>query len=1652
MALKVGELFSELRVDTKGAERDLAAHHRALEQTEKQANATEIAVEGLGKVMVTVDRHARDAQGRFISTSKAIGDTGKSATSGGNALSRLTQYVRGAVTGTSQLQTSAAGASRSMDTLGRESAEAAGGLTQANSALKQVATTAAGFAVAQLGMRLFGEAVGFVKDSFLGMNSLIEQTSIAFTTMLGSSEAADAFLRDLAQFAEDTPFEFPELITAAQRMMAYGFAAKDVLPLLEDVGNASAGLGAGAAGVDRMTLALGQMVAKGKVQTQELLQLTELSVPAFRILADAIGISQAEVQDLVSAGEISSDVFLRIFSEWSRANFGDMMAKQSETGAGALANITDRLQMFIARGLEPFYDLLRDGAVRIAQFLDTAAFDRWEATLTAISQQVVDALLAIPETAGAFQDWVSGIINSGNPLQTFLDSLPGWFQESVTRIGDSLGIGGYNAVTAFAQGMIDSAASNVQAAIDYIAGLIASYLVGQSPPPAGPLSQIDDAGRNLMETYTEGMVEGAAGAERAGESVLDAMKRIDEQAQLDAGRAGLEAATGSLESMEYVAENVNGKIADINREMAQIDLELRDIDREIRAVNDAYDATLEPLQEQLDLLERQKTLQEEKLQLEHDLARAKVQQAQLEALGDPERRAEIAGEMALLDIEKQRQDNARQIAEIEGRLSGQSTLEADERRRLELKQQGLYLDRQEIQNRLNTDRDLSSTERQRLQLRLQQIELDLAANQDRLSGEEELTEAERVRLELQLEELKLRQELLAMIDAEAAAQATADAELLDARQREKDLIEDIADLQTEIAKIPIREEIEKVEEARRQALEPLEAERDALLDQKQYLEDVRAEWQFIKGDVDAALGPLREAARIAEQNAKAAERAADAAEREAEAARKKLDAAARDNSFEAAQARLRGEGVACPPGWIMDEFGRCFNPAEVAWREAIAEADRQKSKSDDPALQALENWEKENVEIPVTLVPDDNLRLELLPEQDARVLGYELGEDIVDGAFGRIGQLFKNNLGRILGAALGGGLASLIPGIGPFAAPIGAVVGGLLGDRLQTAIMDRLGDSGELVNGLRTRAQGAFEGFVGFITQYVIPVLVRVKDDILPAFIEAWARIEPTIGPAMENIGRLIGWVREQFDRDWQPLLDLIEPIWNGIARVITDAIGQASRVIAIVLSLIGGDWQRAWDNAKEYLVTTWNLIRDTLRLALAGIQRFISDAVPVIAGKFREWGAALVDWIGPQIPVVLAALGRLLVRVGDWIINDGLPRLVLALRGWGSAFLGWIESDVAPNILPGLESIGHAIVRFIEEVIPEYVTSLLGWAGAFLGWIGDSVVPFITDELGPLLATIGGWIVDTALPAIIEKLGEWSAAFLDWIVNDVVPYIVEKGEAITTALFTWMKDTALPGIRSQLLEWAAAFLDWIANDVIPYLVGKLTDLSTALLNWITDTALPEIKASLLTWAGAFLNFVKDEVIPFLGEKLGELLTFLSDWARDSVSTVKDSVKNIGEAIVHGIWEGIKGLGGWFKEQVGGWIKEHVPDFIYDRLEGGSPARKLYPVGESIVQGLMVGIDNERDNLEDRLRELAGQITGGLSVALPAIGSQGRLAAASGGSDSLSGMLGELAQLQRNGTSPAINLNLRLSVGRHEFRDLLVEELSDYGMTVYSGS
>lgn len=171
-----------------------------------------------------------------------------------------------------------------------------------------------------------------------------ESTQVAFTNMLGSAEKATALTKDLQEFAAKTPFDFKGLAQSSQKLLAFGFTAEQIIPTMTAIGDAASGLGGSQEIINRITLALGQMAAKGRVQSDEMLQLTEAGIPAWQMLADTIGTSIPEAMDKVKQGAVDAQTGLVALTTGMEQRFGGMMEEQSKTIAGSWSNLMDSME------------------------------------------------------------------------------------------------------------------------------------------------------------------------------------------------------------------------------------------------------------------------------------------------------------------------------------------------------------------------------------------------------------------------------------------------------------------------------------------------------------------------------------------------------------------------------------------------------------------------------------------------------------------------------------------------------------------------------------------------------------------------------------------------------------------------------------------------------------------------------------------------------------------------------------------------------------------------------------------------------------------------------------------------------------------------------------------------------------------------------------------------------------------------------------------------------------------------------------------------------------------------------------------------------------------------------------------------------------
>jgi tape measure domain-containing protein len=188
---------------------------------------------------------------------------------------------------------------------------------------------------------LVAQGIGAITSQIVEGPAKMEQYRTAFANMVGGIEAANQQIEQTTQFAIKTPFNVDELLHYQQMLSAVGVQAQDLIPLLRDVGDAVAAAGGGTDEMGKAVLAVSQIIARGKVSAQEINQLSNANVTGWRILADFLGVTQAEVMKMSEEGMITADIFLDAFHEFASTNYAGMMERQARTFLGLMSNIRD---------------------------------------------------------------------------------------------------------------------------------------------------------------------------------------------------------------------------------------------------------------------------------------------------------------------------------------------------------------------------------------------------------------------------------------------------------------------------------------------------------------------------------------------------------------------------------------------------------------------------------------------------------------------------------------------------------------------------------------------------------------------------------------------------------------------------------------------------------------------------------------------------------------------------------------------------------------------------------------------------------------------------------------------------------------------------------------------------------------------------------------------------------------------------------------------------------------------------------------------------------------------------------------------------------------------------------------------------------------
>lgn len=215
-------------------------------------------------------------------------------------------------------------------------------------------------------------------DALTGPARTAEQTEVAFETLTGSTAKAKQEMSDLNAFAANTPFQTQAIDEAAEKLLAYGFNSKAVIPDITAIGDSLSALGKGSeANLSSIVDIFGKISAAGKLTGGDMMQLSSYGIPAWKMLSEAMGVPVDKLQQMVSKGLVPASTALDGLQKGMETTFGGGMVKQADTFNGQLSTLQSNATNAMAAFTGPTMQIAETGLGKLGALVASPSFQNF---------------------------------------------------------------------------------------------------------------------------------------------------------------------------------------------------------------------------------------------------------------------------------------------------------------------------------------------------------------------------------------------------------------------------------------------------------------------------------------------------------------------------------------------------------------------------------------------------------------------------------------------------------------------------------------------------------------------------------------------------------------------------------------------------------------------------------------------------------------------------------------------------------------------------------------------------------------------------------------------------------------------------------------------------------------------------------------------------------------------------------------------------------------------------------------------------------------------------------------------------------------------------------------------------------------------------
>lgn len=375
-------------------------------------------------------------------------------------------------------------------------------------------------------------ATGKFVQALIQGNAAVEETTASFEVLLNSYDKANKLTNDIVKMAAETPLETMDLSKGAKQLLAVGVELKDIMPLLQQLGDLSMG---SSEKLERLIHAFGKVQTANRATLEYINIFTENGVSLIQEISSNLGITTEEFFKLSKAGKVSAqdvrDALSSMTSEGGK--FYGMMEKQSKTFTGLSSTLKDNFKLILNDVGAAAFDVLKDDLEDIIQTIEDL---RESGDLQKWAKQAGEAFAALVETLG---NVVKFLWENRDAVVVLLEAYAG-----------------YKVMTSFTNAMLSmgGAAGLLSTAMGVLAGSILGLTVGTIVESTAMVESILRDYKELaseVDNTTSAYERNDIKAEKTAKSAREMLKRVEDLLTIQ------DKTTEQYDEMEKIISSLN---------------------------------------------------------------------------------------------------------------------------------------------------------------------------------------------------------------------------------------------------------------------------------------------------------------------------------------------------------------------------------------------------------------------------------------------------------------------------------------------------------------------------------------------------------------------------------------------------------------------------------------------------------------------------------------------------------------------------------------------------------------------------------------------------------------------------------------------------------------------------------------------------------------------------------------------------------------------------------------------------------------------------------------------------------------------------------------------------------------------------------------